>query len=245
MKNKIVIGKTLDQYGLPVKGTGIELEPDGPTLRVLAESGSLLISNPASGEFLASLIDPDQNGGEYAKALLIMSKSAYGPPEHYHPHYIEEFEIVEGEFVFVHQGEKKILKAGERILVNPGESHTFYTSGVYNVNSCIGIARPASRIKEVVLTLYGLAHEGKLSKKGEPQFWQAMAMANELGDDTVFTSPPPVVQKVMGAIFGPIAKALGFRAVHSEKLANHYWMKKTEQLSYACQTKVQQIQYTS
>jgi hypothetical protein len=113
--------------------------------------------------------------------------------------------------------------------VKPGEVHTFYTSGVHDINSSIVFARPAGQLKAVVCTLFGLAHEGKLSKKGAPQFWQAMAMASELGDDTVFTSPPPVIQKVMGAVFGPVAKLLGHRAIHPEKLENSYWMDKVEQ----------------
>jgi quercetin dioxygenase-like cupin family protein len=227
--NTVVIGKTLDLNGLPIEGTGIELQADGPTVRVLQDSIPPLITNPVSGEYIAVLADPVENGGEYAKALIIMSKTASGPPEHYHPHYLEEFEVVEGEFIFVYEGKRITLKAGESITVKPGEAHTFHTSGVYDVNSCVGIARPASKIKEVVFTLFGLAHEGKLCKNGDPRFWQAMAMASEMGEDTVFTNPPLFVQKISGGVFGPVAKVLGYRAIHPEKLESSYWMKKTEQ----------------
>ncbi|MEO0334259.1 MAG: hypothetical protein AAF223_21740, partial [Bacteroidota bacterium] len=122
-----------------------------------------------------------------------------------------------------------ILKPGEKVTVNAGETHTFYTSGKHDVNSCIGYARPAGQLKKLIFTFFGLAHEGILSDKGEPRFWQAMVMAYELGDDSVFTSPPPVIQKLMGSVFGPVGKWLGHRAVHPEKLENSFWINKVEQ----------------
>jgi quercetin dioxygenase-like cupin family protein len=230
MINKITLGRTLDRNGDPIEDTGIELQADGPAAMVLKDSIVPLITNPLTGEYMAVLVDADKNGGELAKALIIMPRKAYGPPEHYHPNYTEEFEVVEGEFVFVLQGNNITLKSGERITVKPGEVHTFHTSGAYDVNACIGLARPASRIKGVVFTLFGMAHEGKLSKMGAPPFWQAMAMAYEFGDDTVFTNPPPAVQKAMAAVFGPLARLLGYRAIHPEKMEDNYWVEKVEQV---------------
>jgi hypothetical protein len=58
MKNKMVIGKTLDLNGLPIEGTGIDLQADGPTVRVLKNSIPSLITNPVSGEYIAVLADP-------------------------------------------------------------------------------------------------------------------------------------------------------------------------------------------
>ena len=229
MMNKIIIGKTLDAKGNPIEGSGIELHADGPTVQLLKKSMIPLISNPITGEYLAVLENQDKNGDKYIKGLLIMPKTASGPPEHYHPNYLEEFEVVEGEFIFLHKGKEINLKPGEKITVNAGETHTFYTSGKYDINSCIGVAKPSGQVKSVVFTLFGLAHEGKLSKKGEPQFWQAMAMASELGEDTVFMNPSLLIQKVIGAIFGPVAKWLGHCAIHPEKLENSYWMNKVEQ----------------
>jgi quercetin dioxygenase-like cupin family protein len=229
MTNKIVIGRTLDGKGNPIEESGIELQAEGPTAQLLQGSKTPLISNPITGEYLAVLEISDAIGDEYLKGLVIMLKKASGPPEHYHPNYLEEFEVVEGEFIFLHKGKEINLKPGEKIIVNAGETHAFHTSGKYDVNSFIGIARTPRQLKGVIFTLFGLAHEGKSSKKGGPQFWQAMAMASELGEDTVFVSPPPVIQKVMGAVFGPVAKWLGHRAIHPEKLENSYWMNKVEQ----------------
>jgi hypothetical protein len=57
-----------------------------------------------------------------------------------------------------------------------------------------------------------------------------MVMADELGDDTVFTSPPPVLQSVMATIFAPIGRVLGYRSQYPEYLNEAFWDAHVEQL---------------
>jgi len=91
------------------------------------------------------------------------------------------------------------------------------------------VARPPGLLTELVKTLYGLAHEGKLNKNGEPGFLQAMALTKSLSNDTVFTKPPPMVQKIMASIFAPIASLRGYQAIYPEYIDESFWLKRVEQ----------------
>lgn len=57
-----------------------------------------------------------------------------------------------------------------------------------------------------------------------------MAFSRELMDDTIFTTPPLPVQKVMTALFGPVAGLLGYKATYPEYMDNRYWTKRVEQV---------------
>lgn len=208
---------------------GLTFPVDSPTVELLAEAASPLISNPVLGEYGAALVDPEEVDGEYMEALAITPPGATGPAEHYHPGYDERFEVVEGEFVFEVKGEPRTLGPGESVAVEAGTPHTFRNESE-SYATCVLEARPAGRLTDVVQLLFGLAHDGKLPESGQPSFFQAMVMAEEMGDDTVFTSPPPVLQRILARVFGPIGRLLGYRATYPEYEDDAFWETRVEQL---------------
>lgn len=222
----ITFGRTLVD-GTPTDD-GLTLPADSPTLDVLADATGPLISNPQRGEYGAALVTAAETDGEYLRALGITPPGAQGPPEHFHPNYDEHFEVVEGEFVVEINGEPRVFQAGENLTVDAGVAHTFRNESD-SYASFIVESRPAGRLDDVVQLLFGLAHDGKLPASGQPSFWQAMVMADEMGDDTVFTSPPPVVQSVMAAVFGSVGRALGYRASYPEYGDEEFWLARVEQ----------------
>lgn len=227
----MIIGRTLQNNGTPIKGTGIEIDPGGPTAELLRQSVTPLTSNPLNGDYVTLLELPEQTNGEYLKGLLISHKNASGPPKHYHPSYYEDFEIIEGEFEFFLNGKNKILSAGDALSVKPGDIHTFRATDSNPVNVYVVTIHPPSEwLIPLVNTLAGLAHAGKLSKKGEPRFWQAIAFGKELREDTIFTSPPLPIQKIMNALFGPIALMQGYQATYSKYMDDLYWTNRVEQV---------------
>lgn len=213
--------------GVPV-GDGITLDADGATAPIINEIDNPIISNPISNEYIGILDTGADTGGEYARALAIYPPGNSGPPEHFHPNYEERFEVVEGEFVFTVDGEPTTLSAGEELTVPAGTPHTFRNAST-ELATAIGEARPAGQIEAVIMTLFGLAHERKLSEDGNPRFLQAMAMTPELKDDTVFVSPPPWLQNVLATVFAPVARLAGYRATYPKYLEESFWEEHVEQ----------------
>ncbi|MFB6074184.1 MAG: cupin domain-containing protein [Haloarculaceae archaeon] len=222
----VTFGRTLVD-GDPVDD-GLTFPADSPTLDALAAATSPLISNPRLGEYGAGLVTAAETDGEYARALAITPPGARGPAEHYHPGYAESFEVIEGEFVVEIEGDPRTLGAGESLTVDPGTRHTFRNeSDAYA--TCVVESRPAGRLEDVVRLLFGLGHDGKIAASGRPGFLQAMVMADEMGDDTVFTSPPPAVQRLMAAVFGPVGRLAGYRASYPEYAEDAFWEARVEQ----------------
>lgn len=209
-------------------GECVTIDADGSTAELLARITSPVISNPVAGEWTAALVQSSETEGEYERGLAIYTANNDGPPEHVHLNYEERFEVLEGAFVFDIDGRRQSLSIGEQVTVPRGTPHTFHNESD-EVASCIVETRPAGNLQDVIVTLSGLAHEGKLTGSGTPRFLQAMVMAAELADDTVFTSPPLLVQKLLSAILAPVGRRVGYRATYPKYLEASYWRERVEQ----------------
>lgn len=223
----VTFGRTLVD-GVPVDD-GLTFPVDSPTVELLAEASSPLISNPVLGEYGAALVEAEDVDGAFMRALAITPPGAAGPAEHYHPYYDESFEVVEGEFVFEVEGDPQTLGPGESVTVEAGTEHTFRNESD-SYATCVVETRPAGRLGDVVQLLYGLAHDGRLPESGRPSFLQAMVMADEMGDDTIFTSPPPEVQRLLAAVFAPLGRLMGNRAHYPAYAEDSFWEERVEQL---------------
>jgi hypothetical protein len=82
---------------------------------------------------------------------------------------------------------------------------------------------PNDRLGEVVVTLFGLAHDGKVDDRGRPGLLRAMAMAEATLEETYFTGVPYGVQRALGDTFGPLARALGYEATDERYLDEGFW----------------------
>src|SRR5262249_43417154 len=79
----------------------------------------------------------------------------------------------------------------------------------------------ANRFEMMIGTLFGLANDGKVDRKGRPYPLQAALILREFADIVVFTSPPPAVQRVLFGVLAPIATALGYKALEPRYLRPH------------------------
>lgn len=228
--NEITIGRTLDGSGEPIPGTGLKIDADGPTAKKLRERIGPLMSNPVTGEWVAGLVTPEDTNGEYTTGLGLFSPGNAGPPAHYHVFYEESFHVVEGEFVIVQDGVEHPVSAGDTHPVPPGAEHTFRNVG--DAAGAVAVtSTPPGGARDVIATLFGMAHEGMLNDRGQPGFLQGMVSAAATMDDTVFTSPPPAITKPLARLVAPAARALGYQAVHEPYASDEFWTAHVEQPS--------------
>ena len=64
----------------------------------------------------------------------------------------------------------------------------------------------------MIETLFGLAREGHVNKRGMPDPLQLALFATEFSDVAVFRKPPAAVQRVLFGALAPIARRRGHRA---------------------------------
>lgn len=224
----ITTGRRLNDDGQPIDGTGFTFESDDRIAALLKQGQSPLVSQPITGEWILGLVTSSDTNGEYERGVGIFPSGNSGPPEHIHPTYDEHFEVVTGSFVFKIDGQERTISAGEKLVVPKGTAHTFRCIGD-DYGAVIVETRPAARTGEVIFTLFAMAHEGKLTPSGQPQFLHAMVIGSEYADDTVFTSPPPAVALTIARVLAPIARLLGYRATYPEYAQESYWRKRVEQ----------------
>ena len=224
----LTTGRRIDGSGRPVDGTGFEFDSGGPLTALLAQRVSPLYSQPITGEWVTGLVAGKSTGGEFERGLGIFPPGNAGPPEHFHPSYDEHFDLVQGEFIFKVGGEERRVGAGEKVLVEKGTPHTFRCVG-NGPGAVVVETRPAARTGEVITTLFGMAHDDRLTPQGQPKFLQAALTASEYADDTVFTSPPPNIALPLARALAPLARLMGYRPTDAKYLDESFWRAQVEQ----------------
>jgi mannose-6-phosphate isomerase-like protein (cupin superfamily) len=221
-------GRTLDEAGRPIDGTGFDYDSGGRLAELLGQRLSPIYSQPATGEWIFATTRSADTNGEYERGVVIFRSGNAGPSEHIHPGYDESFEVVQGEFVFRIEGREQRAGPGGRLVSRKGSRHTFRNVG-NGLGVVIGETRPAARVGAVIATLFGLAHEGQLTPDGRPKLFQGMVIGSEYADDTVFTKPAPAIAIPVAKVLAPIGRRLGYRPTYDRFLEDSWWATRVEQ----------------
>src|SRR5450631_2570988 len=120
-------------------------------------------SNPATGE----LITFTQADHEVVR-FNWRSLPGGSITEHMHPHQEERFTIIAGEAHFTVNGEERVVRAGETIVVPVGVRHAEVNRGSVEIDGMVEL-RPALRSREMHEAFGGLATEGKTTARGAPK----------------------------------------------------------------------------
>lgn len=174
------------------------------------------VTNPVTG---VSLHDAPGEG----VAEIRLTPDAQGPAEHVHRTTEERFTVAEGTVQFQIDGRERDLGPGAEVRVSPGTPHTFRNGRAKPAQMTVRTVPPSDRLGAVVVTLFGLAHDGRVDEQGRPGALRAAAMAGATLDETYFTGAPYPVQRAFGATVGPLARVLGYEPTEDRYLDEGFW----------------------
>ena len=200
----------------PSRSTGRARKPDpheSPMTMSRADStavGFRPFFNPATGEWITYTAIAEDNHGQLVR-FTWHSVPGGVITEHIHPRQEERFTILTGEAHFTLNGQERIAKAGETVMVPAGVPHSEGNPGPDEIEGIVEL-RPALRTKEWHEALAGLVADGKTTSRGAPKNpLQLGATFWHFRHESRVTSPPIWTQNLMLPPLWALAKAFGVR----------------------------------
>jgi mannose-6-phosphate isomerase-like protein (cupin superfamily) len=174
-----------------------------------------VFTNPVTGE-RAVVREGSEDGDDPSRAVVDLYVEPGGAvaAQHVHDTVWEGFKVVSGTVGFRLNGEESILGPGEGAEAPIGTPHDWWNAGGEVAHVEVELKGDGERFEQMLVTLFGLAHEGKVNDKGRPGLLQLAVIARDFRDVIRFTKPPAWVQ---AALFGPLAalgRARGLRATY-------------------------------
>jgi len=167
--------------------------------------------NSITGEYGYTRIGTEDTGGKLLVSDLRVKPGGAVLGAHLHPTIDERFTVVSGKIGYMLDGKQGVLEAGQSADLPKGVPPDWWNAGEEEARVIVEI-RPAARFEEMVITLFGLAAEGKTNSKGMPNPLQLAVISQEFADVVQFMSPPPALQKIFFAVLSPLGRALGYKA---------------------------------
>lgn len=165
------------------------------------------LRNPVTGEIAHfDLSDPS---GRRIEADLWLQPGAAVARAHIHDHFVERFQVHEGEVGLEVDGNARVARARDTVEVAAGAVHDWWNAGdgVAHVHVEISATptapgQPAARFVSMIEAAWSLGALGRVNARGVPNPLWLAAIAREYRDVIRFVTPPAPVQ---AALFGPLA----------------------------------------
>jgi quercetin dioxygenase-like cupin family protein len=174
----------------------------------MISSGDTL-TNPITGESMTFVTTSHESDGEYVEIELRADPDAFVAAAHVHPAQTETFEVIEGTLAATVAGKTVEAKAGDVLVVEPGEAHKWWNGGESELVFRCRIS-PALQFESLIETMFALASDGKTNKKGMPNPFRLAVIANAHLDTVVLPFPPVWMQKTALALGAPLGRLLGY-----------------------------------
>ena len=171
------------------------------------------IENPLTGERLIFHKTSRDTNGEYVVVEAILQPGATVAAAHVHPYQTERFRVLAGT-VGMKVGRKRLeVGPGEVVTVDPGTPHKFWNAGDGEARFICEV-RPAREFERLIETMFGLAADGKTSRKGMPSPLRLAVIARHHFDDVRLPGIPHALQRAALALGAPLGRAVGYRATY-------------------------------
>lgn len=171
------------------------------------------IENPVTGERLVFKKTSAETDGESVLFECFVQPSGCVAAAHVHPFQHERFQIIEGAVTFELDGQELTARPGDVIRVPPGMKHRFRNTGETEARFACEVS-PALGFEQLIETMFTLAEDGKVSRKGLPNPFRLAVIAKHHFDDVRLPFPPAWLQRLGLAVGGPLGRLLGYRPTY-------------------------------
>ena len=179
----------------------------------MAKAGDEIV-NPVTGHRIIFRKTTQDTDGELLQMDWMGRPGWKAGPVHVHSFQEERFEVLSGTLGSHVAGVERTHRAGEAVVVPAGVKHTAWNEGEGEVHALVEL-RPGSLRSETMLeTWFGLAQDGKLSKKaGVPSNPFRLALIVHDYEDQIYLAQPPLaVQRVLFGALAKVGRLLGYQA---------------------------------
>lgn len=171
------------------------------------------LSNPVTGETLVfRKTSADTNGDSVVVEAFVEPDGAVAAA-HVHPAQEERFEVLSGELEFSVRKQTIVAKAGDRVLVPAGTPHRFRNVGEGTAHFVCEV-RPALGFEQLIETMFTLAADGKVNRKGMPNPLRLAVIANHHFGDVRLPFPPAWLQRIGLGLGAPLGRLFGYRPTY-------------------------------
>jgi quercetin dioxygenase-like cupin family protein len=171
------------------------------------------ITNHVTGETLVFRTTSAQTGGEAVVVEAFVTPDGAVAAAHVHPAQEETFEVVAGELEFRLGRKKLVARAGDRVVVPAGTPHRFANVGEETAHFVCEV-RPALGFEQLIETMFSLAADGRVNRKGLPSPLRLAVIANHHFGDVRLPFPPAWLQRLGLLLGAPVGRLLGYKPTY-------------------------------
>ena len=171
------------------------------------------LTNRVTGETLVFRTTSADTNGERVVVETFVEPNGAVAAAHVHPAQEERFEVLAGEVEFRLGGRKLVAKPGDRVLVPAGTPHRFRNVGEETAHFVCEVT-PALGFEQLIETMFSLAEDGKVNRKGMPNPLRLAVIAKHHFGDVQLPFPPAWLQRLGLAFGAPLGRLLGYRPTY-------------------------------
>jgi len=171
------------------------------------------LRNTVTGETLVFRTTSADTNGEAVVVETFVEPNGAVAAAHVHPEQEERFEVLAGELEFRLGKRKIVAKPGDRILVPAGTPHKFRNVGSETAHFVCEV-KPALQFEQLIETMFSLAEDGKVNKKGMPNPLRLAVIARYHFGDVRLPFPPAWLQRLGLAFGAPLGRLLGYKPTY-------------------------------
>ena len=176
-----------------------------------------LLSNPTSGQDIRFIQTSKDTKGELLEIESIYPTRSKEPIPHYHPHQVEDFEVLTGEITVRMNRQVIVLKQGDKLHIPINTVHSMWNNSQTRTKVNWKV-KPALNTEYLLETTYGLVNDGKTKEDGVPPLLQALLLTNKFSDEYRLAQPPFTMMRILHFLLAPFAYLSGYRPTYKKYL---------------------------